>query len=95
MSFCLICGKKHENKSFYCSIECEEIDREYKRIVKEIQKRENFLEKVDDRDIDPCHSLEQQKAEDEKYERYEKELAELREQAKKLRKKFAEIEMVI
>jgi len=55
------------------------------RLQKEIAKRQNFLDKVDDRECDPDFTKEQFDEEYKKYCRYEKEIVELRAKQSKLK----------
>lgn len=60
----------------------EEMREWYVSIIKMFRnkhKMENFLDKVDNRDTDPDYSIEEMKEEDEKYERYSKELPKIKE----------------
>ena len=61
---------------------------EFERIVKEIENKYNFLEKVDNRETDPNYTPEQTKKEDEKYVKYSKELIILRKQLREIGKKL-------
>jgi len=59
-------------------------EKEAARLWKEITKRENFMEKVDDRDTDPDYSQDEMNAEDEKYQKYLAEVKVLKEQLNKI-----------
>jgi hypothetical protein len=68
---------------------------EYIKILSEVNRKQNFIDRVDDREEDPDYSPEEMKAESEKYDRYEKEISELKDKEEKLREKFPKWEIVV
>jgi hypothetical protein len=98
VKYCIWCAKEFTTemrRGFFCSRDCERNYEDVNRLTKEINKREDFIDMVDNRDTDPDFTEEQQKIEDEKYERYEKEIKELKEKRDEISKTSAKWEIVV